>query len=258
MTDSSGANRWLAADRSHSWEAARVVDVIPDTTNSVTLRLRLPEPTEILAGQYYLVRVAIDTPPGSVEQAYSVSSAPDSTSTEIEITVREVDGGRASRRLVREVHSGDLLQVRGPFGFLTWTEYDGGPLGLVGAGSGVAPLVSIVREAGRRDSDVPMTMVCSSRDRSTVLLRGPLEDLSREQRSFTLVHTFTRSADDPYANYHRRIDAAMLAEVMSDEYSDVTERSFYVAGPGPMVLSVQHLLVELGVSDERIYTEDHA
>lgn len=257
MTDRADAERWLAADRTNSWELAQVIAIAPDTSDSVTLRLRLPEPTEIEAGQYYLIRVALDSPSGSVQQAYSLSAAPDPASDEIEITVREVTGGRASPHLVRDVQIGDVLQLRGPFGFLTRTDAEG-PLGLIGAGSGVAPLVSLVDDATRRHADTRITMLCSSRDRSSILLRRRLEDLGRTHHGFDLVHTFTRSPDDLSATYHRRIDAAMLTDVMDAEDGLLTAGSFYVAGPGQMVLSVQELLVALGVPEDRIVTEDHA
>ncbi|MGH9046389.1 MAG: FAD-binding oxidoreductase [Acidimicrobiales bacterium] len=248
-------HRWLVANRADLWEPARVVAVDREASGT-TLRLRLAQPPDVLAGQYYLVRLVIDRPPGEVQQAYSLSSSPSPLTTDVEITVREVLGGRASPILARRVQVRDLLQVRGPFGFLTWNEADGGPLGLIGAGSGVAPLVSIVRYATARHLDTPMTMLCSSRDRRSVLLRAPLDELHHRQRWFKLVHTFTRSQRDPIARYHRRIDADMLAEVM--ESGDLAAWTFYVAGPADMVLAVRTMLGALGADDDRIYSEDHA
>jgi ferredoxin-NADP reductase len=184
-TDASGAgldhDRWLVAEQKGQWDLARVVAVHPDVS-ATTLRLRLAETPELLSGQYYLIRLAIEVPPGTLQQAYSLSSSPFPPSPEVEITVRAVEGGRASPLLARRVQVGDFLQVQGPYGFLTWTEHDGGPVVLIGAGSGVAPLVSIVRYAATRLAETPMTMLCSSRDRATVLLRKPLESLSRRYR----------------------------------------------------------------------------
>ncbi len=159
---SSAVDRWLAVDRMAAWDEAEVAGVERSRLGTV-LRLRLADVPNALPGQYYLVRLAVDVPPGVVEQAYSLCSSPYPPSTDVEIAVREVPGGRVSPLLARQVEVGDLLQVRGPFGFLTWTEHDGGPLGLVGAGTGVAPLVSIVRYAAARQIAVPMTMLCSSR-----------------------------------------------------------------------------------------------
>ncbi len=258
MSADADADRWLAADRDNRWQTARVVDAVHDAADAVILGLELPEPPEAEAGQYYLVRLAIDTAPGAVQQAYSLCSAPDPSSTRIEIAVREVPGGRASPRLVHEVHGGDHLEVRGPFGFLVLDDGDVGPVGLIGAGSGVAPLVSLARGAARRATDTPMTLLCSSRDRSTLLLADALESLDAAHDWFSVTHTFTRSPDDGYAAYHRRIDAAMLAEVFGDDTDRLGPGEFFVAGPGAMVLDVQQALVDLGVPADRIATEDHA
>ena len=250
-------DRWLAADRARMWEDAEVVGV-ERRAAAALLRLRLVEVPDLLPGQYYLVRLAVDAPPGVVEQAYSLCSSPYPRSTEVEIAVREVPGGRVSPLLARQVEVGDHLQVRGPFGFLTWTEHDGGPLGLVGAGTGIAPLVSIVRYASARRLAVPMTLLCSSRDRMTALLVDELEALARVLPWFKLVHTYTRNAHDPSARYRRRIDADILAEVF--ETHDHTPRPtlYYVAGPGDMVITTRSMLGSLGVVDDVIYSEDHA
>lgn len=153
---------------------------------------------------------------------------------------------------------GDRLQVRGPFGFLTWTEPDGGPLGLIGAGTGVAPLASIVRYGAARGLEVPMTLLCSSRDAQDALLAKELDGLRRSLDWLTLVHTFTRDSQDTSASYHRRIDADMLAEVFDTAPRAKRPALYYVAGLGDMVLTVRAMLGALGVADERIYSEDHA
>lgn len=251
--------RWLAPDRGRLWDEAEVVGVVPDAPGVTTLRLTLPETPELLPGQYYLVRLAIERPPGMVEQAYSVSSPPYPQVPDLEITVREVPDGRASPLLVRHVRVGDRLQVRGPFGFLTWTEKDGGPLMLIGAGSGVAPFMSIVRYAVARRAQMPMTVLCSSRDRAAVLFRQPLEELTASPSWLSVTHTFTRSPHDPYARFHRRIDTRMLEELVSElEGADIAEMAFLVAGPAGMVSAAREAIMALGAPDANVYSEDHA
>ena len=98
----------------------------------------------------------------------------DPPTRDIEIAVREVPHGHVSALLARRTRPGDILEVRGPFGFLTWTERDGGPLGLVGAGTGASPLAAIIRYAAARGSEIPMTLLCSRRDRSDALLGNEL------------------------------------------------------------------------------------
>lgn len=249
--------RWLAADRSAMWEQARVVGVARGSAATL-LRLRLGAVAHVQPGQYYLVRLAVDAPPGVVEQAYSLCSSPFPPSPEVEVAVREVPGGRVSPVLARRVEVDDLLELRGPFGFLTWTERDGGPLGLIGAGSGLAPLTAIVRYAAARGLEVPMTLLSSSRDRGSALFGSQLEELARDRAWFTLTATLTRDPADRAPRYHRRIDADMLAEVFTSAPHDRRPHSYYVAGPGDMVIAVRVLLGSLGVADGAIYSEDHA
>ena len=108
--------RWLAVDRARMWEEAEVVGV-ERTASGTLLPLRLAEAPDVLPGQYYLVRPAVGAPPGVVEQAYSLCSSPYPPSTEVEIAVREVPGGRPSPLLARQVEVGDLLQYADPRGF---------------------------------------------------------------------------------------------------------------------------------------------
>jgi glycine betaine catabolism B len=252
-------SRWLTVDRGGLWEIARVSAVVPDTPQTTTLRLHLAEAAAFLSGQYYLVRLAVESPPGVVEQAYSASSSPFPVSPEFEITVQEVPGGRASPHLVHDVCTGDQLHVCGPFGFLTWTEADASPPILIGAGSGMAPLISIVRYAAARRARTPMTVLCSSRDRSAVLFHEALQGLDRDQPWLSVVHTFTRSAHDPYARYHRRIDSSMIDEVTRATLdAGIGNSSFLVAGPTAMVASVRGALQTLGVPDHRVNSETHA
>ena len=257
LSSGTASERWLAVDRARMWEEAEIVGV--DRRAAATrLRLRLAETPEVLAGQYYLVRMAVDAPPGVAEQAYSLCSSPYPPGPEVEIAVRAVPGGRASPLLARQVEAGDLLQVRGPYGFLTWTEADGGPVGLIGAGTGVAPLAAIVRYAAARRLEVPMTLLCSSRDRTTALLGEELEELDRRLPWFRLVRTYTRSPHDRSARYHRRIDADMRAEVFEASAHALHPITYYVAGPGDLVITTRTMLGSLGVADEVIYSEDHA
>ncbi|MEO9180831.1 MAG: FAD-binding oxidoreductase, partial [Acidimicrobiales bacterium] len=152
------AQRWLAADHAREWDVATVTDVRHEGADATTLRLELPQAASFVAGQYYLVRLCISTGPGTVEQAYSLSSSPWPLSPFIELTVRSVPGGRVSPVLARQVEVFDQLHLRGPFGSLTWDETNEDAVVMIGAGSGVAPFMSIVRSASLRGSTVPMAL----------------------------------------------------------------------------------------------------
>ena len=141
------------------------------------------------------LRVRVDAAPGVVEQAYSVSSSSWPPSSTIDITVRDVPGGRVSPLLARRVAAGDQLHLHGPFGSLTWDGVDAGPLMMIGAGSGVAPFASIVRSASARQSTTPMALLCSSRDRTTALFREELDELDHREVRLSVIHTFTRTRE---------------------------------------------------------------
>lgn len=252
-----GNDRWLAAGGRAIWEEAQVVAVTRAASGAV-LRLRLAEVPKVLPGQYYLLRLALDSAPGVVEQAYSLCSSPYPPTPEVEIAVGEIPGGRLSSLLARRVEVGDLLHVRGPFGFLTWTERDGGPVGLIGAGSGVAPLTSIVRYAAARRATVPMTLLSSSRDRRSALLSEPLEALADDEPWFRLARSVTRDPGDRMSSYHRRVDSEMLDEVFTAAPPARRPTVYFVAGPGEMVIAVRAMLSALDVAENRIFSEDHA
>ncbi|GEM_PF-1102742 len=259
MSSNEFFQRWLAPDRGRLWLVATVVGVRSECSDATTLFLELPEPADFVAGQYYLVRMRIDGAPGVVEQAYSVSSSPWPSSSKIEITIREIPGGRASPLLARQVGEGDQIHLHGPFGSLTWNEADGGPLLMIGAGSGVAPFASIVRFASARHSTVPMALLCSSRDRASILFREPLEELDRCQDELSVIHTFTRSPRDLSAHFHRRIDAPMINEVIGKLGSwDPAPLSLLIAGPLEMVASARQACQALGIEGGRINYELHA
>ncbi len=129
-----------------SWRPARVIDIRPETARAKTFRLELPEPAPHRAGQHYVLRLT--APDGyTASRSYSVASAPDDTN-DIELTVERLEGGEVSTFLHDEVAVGDELEVRGPIGgWFVW-EADS-PAVLVGGGSGVVPLMAMLRFARR-------------------------------------------------------------------------------------------------------------
>lgn len=258
MSSSDFFQRWLAPDPDRLWNVATVLAARADGSNATTLYLQLPKPADFVAGQYYLVRLRIDDIPRVVEQAYSVSSSPWPPSSKIEITVRDVPGGRVSPLLARQVREGDQFHLHGPFGDLMWDGTDTDPLLMIGAGSGVAPLVSILRFASARRSTVPMTLLYSSRDRASVLFRTALEELDRRKDWLSVVHTFTRSPGDLMARHHRRVDASMINEVIEKLGGrDPAPLSVLIAGPVAMVASARQACATLGIEGGRVICELH-
>jgi len=235
------------------WQTAEVVEIVEEAPEAVTLRLALEEPTGFLPGQYYNVRLAIKGRPRPVQRAYSVASSPLPDAAVIDLGVREVPDGLVSPRLVRGLSVGERVEVRGPTGRFTWTEQDGGPILLVGAGSGLVPLVSMIRYGAAAGLDVPMSLVCSSASFEYALYHDGLDRLAADHSWLRIAHSFTRDASDPRATYHRRIDGAMLSEVLDG----LIPKCAYLCGPPAMVEDAAKALAELRVDASRVRTEKY-
>lgn len=157
-----------------AWQTATVVAVTDETRRAKTFRLRLDAPTPHLAGQHYVIRLT--APDGyTASRSYSVASAPDG-SDEVELTVERLEEGEVSAFLHDVVVPGDELEVRGPIG--RWFVWDGAtPALLVGGGSGVVPLMAMLRLARRQEAGHPLRMVVSVRSPEDLLyareLPGP-------------------------------------------------------------------------------------
>jgi len=235
------------------WQAAQVLDIIEEAPDAITLRLRLEESTGFLPGQYYNVRLTVPGRSGPVQRAYSVGSSPVPDPSIIDLGVREVPGGLVSPRLVGDLAEGDRVEVRGPVGRFTWTTEDGGPVLLVGAGSGVVPLMSMIRYAVAADLDIPMRLVCSSSNFDYAFYHRDLVDLAERLSWLKVVHTFTRDPFDPRASHHRRIDQTMVAEAVAEQFPGRA----YICGPPTMVEDVQKWLTELGVNPAAVLVEKY-
>ena len=153
------------------WQTATVVNIRDETARAKTFRLRLEAPAPHLAGQHYVVRLT--APDGyTASRSYSVASAPDA-SGEIELTVERLEEGEVSTFLHDVVEVGDDLEVRGPIG--GWFVWDGAaPAVLLGGGSGVVPLMAMLRLARSRGADHPLHLVVSVRSPDDLLFAGEL------------------------------------------------------------------------------------
>ncbi|MGH9080650.1 MAG: oxidoreductase [Acidimicrobiales bacterium] len=167
--------------------------------------------------------------------------------------MREVPGGIISPRLVHDLRAGQRLEVRGPVGRFAWTGDDGLPVLLVGAGSGLVPLMAMVRYAVAADREVPMCLVCSAVTFEHALYREELARLSVQHHWLRVVQCVTRDAGDPRADYHRRIDRELLAEVLDGQIPPQA----YLCGPPAMVGDAARSLADLGVDPSRIRSEKY-
>jgi len=231
-----------------SWQLADVVDLIAETARVKTLALDIPGWQGHRTGQHVDVRLTAEDG-YQVERSYSIASAPNGT--RVELTVERLDDGEVSPYLTDELRPGDRLELRGPVGgYFAWEPALGGPVLLVGGGSGIVPLMAMIRERARAGVDVDMRLIFSSRSWDSIIYRDELQRLSGS--GLTVAHTLTRSQPEGWTGYARRVDAEMLSEIGPDAG---TNPHVYVCGPTPFVEAVATALVGLGHEPHRIRTE---
>jgi ferredoxin-NADP reductase len=233
-----------------SWRLAHVVEVRPETARVASLALDVPGWAGHLAGQHVDLRLVAEDG-YQAERSYSIASAPDGQ--RVELTVERLDDGEVSPYLAGEVRRGDELELRGPIGgYFVWRPELGGPLLLVAGGSGVVPLMAMLRHRAATGSSVPTRLLYSSRTLEDVIYREELERLAAAGNGLTVTHTLTRAQPPGWQGYARRIDAALLREVGWDP----AERPLaYVCGPTRLVEAVASELVALGHDPLRVRTE---
>ena len=145
------------------WRLAEVIEVVPETPRTKSLLLEVPEWEGHKAGQHVDVRLTAEDG-YQAQRSYSIASAPEDE--RLMLTVDHLDDGEVSIYLTDVLMAGDKLELRGPIGgYFTWEEGDGGPLFLVGGGSGIAPLMAMIRHRAAAGSDVPTRLLYSSRSR---------------------------------------------------------------------------------------------
>ena len=202
------------------------------------------------AGQH--VDVRLTAPDGyRAQRSYSVASALEDG--RLALTVDRLDDGEVSPYLTDELVAGDKLELRGPVGgWFVWEAKDGGPLLLVGGGSGVVPLMAMIRHRAAVGSEVPARLVYSSRSYEEVIYREELEALAAGDDGLEVIHTLTRSRPEGWEGYGRRIDAEMLEEVA---WPPEENPLAFVCGPTPLVEEAAGALVGLGHEPARVKTE---
>jgi ferredoxin-NADP reductase len=227
-----------------------VIEVVPETPRTKSLVLEVPEWEDHKAGQHVDVRLTAEDG-YQAQRSYSIGSAPEDE--RLVLTVDRLDDGEVSPYLTDVLMAGDKLELRGPIGgYFTWEEGDGGPLLLVGGGSGVVPLMAMIRHRATAGNDVPTRLLYSSRSFEEIIYREELENLAARDASLEVVHTLTRSRPEGWAGYDRRIDAEMLREVAwSPDQSPLA----FVCGPTSFVEGVADALVRLGHEPALVKTE---
>jgi ferredoxin-NADP reductase len=228
-----------------TWLVAEVTETVTETPRVRTLVLDVPGWTGNRAGQHVDVRLTAENG-YQAERSYSLASPPGERPA---LTVERLDDGEVSPYLVDEVVQGDKFELRGPIGgYFVW-DADGRtePLFLVAGGSGIVPLIAMLRHRRATGSNVPAKLLYSSRTLEDVIYRDELPELGAD-----VVQTLTREQPAGWSGYARRVDIDMLREVV---YPPEQDPRVFVCGPTSFVEAVAEGLVALGHRPGRIRTE---
>jgi ferredoxin-NADP reductase len=232
-----------------AWRLAAVTDVIVETPRAKTLVLDAPGWPGHVAGQHIDVRLTAEDG-YQAQRSYSIASAPEDAS--LALTVERLEDGEVSPYLTDELGPGDELELRGPIGgYFVWRSQDGGPLLLVAGGSGLVPLMAMLRHRTARSSTVDTRLLLSARSSDDVLYSDELARLATGD-GLAVHQTFTREAPAGWSGFARRIDADMLRHVGP---APAQRPRIFVCGPTGFVERAADLLVGLGHDTAAIHLE---
>jgi ferredoxin-NADP reductase len=227
-----------------TWRVAEVVDVRPETPRVKTLVLDVAGWPGHRAGQHVDIRLTAEDG-YQAERSYSIASAP---GEQLAITVERLENGEVSPYLVDEMQEGDQCEVRGPIGgYFVWDGEGGAPLLLVGGGSGVVPLMAMIRSSR---GATPIRLLYSSRTWDDVIYRDELE--RRNGDGVEVFHTLTREQPPGWTGYSRRIDDELLRDVA---WPAGDQPRVFVCGSTRFVDAAADGLLRLGYDPRWIKTE---
>jgi len=234
-----------------NWQIASVTDIRPETAAVKSFTLQLPEWMRHRAGQHYDIRLTAEDG-YQAQRSYSIASAPEREG-EVELTVERLEAGEVSTYLHDVVIKGDRIEVRGPIGgYFVWEATMTEPLLLIAGGSGVVPLMSMLRHRAAVGAKNPTALLYSSRSFEDIIYSSELERLGRTDGGPQIFHTLTRSRPADWQGYARRIDGAMLKEVAGPLGRSV---QVFICGPTLMVEAAADSLVKIGIDSGQIRTE---
>ena len=231
------------------WRTATIRAIKPVTPRVKSFRFT-PQPSPFegphRAGQH--VDVRLTAPDGyQAQRSYSIASAPGDPAG-LELMIEGLEAGEVSGFFDTVAEVGDEIELRGPLGAFTWGPEEGGPVLLIGGGSGVVPLLAMVRERALHAPEVPMLLIYSVRSGAEAIARAELSARSRDETGFDLTLLLTREG----ATAGRRIDRVMIDTAI--ECLGMPRHAFVCGGNG-FVGAVADLLVDAGVRPSAIRTE---
>jgi ferredoxin-NADP reductase len=233
-----------------TWQVATVAATRPETATARTLSFEVPDWPGHAAGQHVDVRLTAGDG-YQTQRSYSIASAPEAG--RLELTVQRVDDGEVSPYLVDLAEPGDQVEIRGPVGgWFTWDPANPAPVLLVAGGSGVVPLMSMVRARGGLMSRVPFRLVYSARGPEDVIYADELRRRVRDDHGLDVTYGYTRKVPPEWPRRPGRVDAQLLAAA---GWPADFEPAVFVCGPTGFVEVAADLLVAQGHHPGRIKTE---
>lgn len=235
------------------WQIGTVAEKIKETDVAYSIGIQLPEWTRHKAGQHVDVRLTAEDG-YQAQRSYSIASPPEDK--RVWLTVERLEDGEVSTYLTDELRVGDLLELRGPIGgYFTW---DGNgseanaPLFLVAGGSGVVPLMAMIRHRAKNGIKTPAKLLYSAKTPDDIIYRDELDSLQKRGDGFEVIYALTREQPENWTGYKRRIDRSMLEETI---YKPAEKPNIFVCGPTSLVESVADLLQQSGHAPDKIKTE---
>jgi ferredoxin-NADP reductase len=234
-----------------NWQIASVKDIKPETAKVKSFTLTLPAWMRHRAGQHYDIRLTAEDG-YQAQRSYSIASEPEREG-EVDLTVERIDDGEVSSYMHEVLIPGDRIEVRGPIGgYFVWEATMTEPLLLIGGGSGVVPLMSMLRHRAAAGAKNPAALLYSSRTFEDIIYYHEIEKLRSANGGLQIFHTLTRSQPADWEGYARRIDADMLKEVAGPLGRSV---QVYICGPTLLVEAAANTLVKIGIKSDQIRTE---
>jgi len=233
------------------WHLGTVIALHDETATARTITLEVSDWPGHIAGQHVDVRLTASDGYSAV-RSYSIASAPNSE-RRVELTVERLPDGEVSPYLTQEVAIGDSLEMRGPIGgWFVWRSEQTEPIQLVAGGSGIVPLMAMIRTRASTGSTAPFRLLYSVREPGAVFYRDDLLALSNRDNKVSLTYAYTRVAPKDWPRPPRRIDAALIADVT---WPSNLAAICYVCGPTPFVENAVGFLSASGNTSDKIRTE---
>jgi ferredoxin-NADP reductase len=233
------------------WRAGTVVALHDETPTARTITLQVADWPSHVAGQHVDVRLTASDGYSAV-RSYSIASPPNAEGR-VELTVERLSDGEVSPYLTQELAVGDRLELRGPIGgWFVWRSRQAEPIQLIAGGSGIVPLMAIIRSRASAGSTEPFRLLYSVREPGAVFYRDELQVISDGVDTVTLTYAYTRATPRGWPRPPGRIDASVIAETT---WSSKLIPTCYVCGPTSFVESTTALLVACGNRPDKIRTE---